>query len=70
MEDSRSAEWSVVFAAVTLKAWDPSGPGYTAQLSALVLGSVPAPAAMRGFCVTLTGSDRRPDLAHNLLLKK
>lgn len=70
MEDSRSSGRSVDFAAVTPNAWGPSGLGDAAQLSVLVLGSVPAPVAMRGFCVTLTGGDRRPDLAHNLLLKK
>lgn len=50
-------------------AWGPNVLGQIAQLSVLLLGSMPAPVAMRGFCVTHTGSDRRTDLARNLFLK-
>lgn len=50
-------------------AWGPNVLGQIAQLSVLLLGSMPAPVAMRGFCVTLTGGDRRTDLARNLFLK-
>lgn len=50
-------------------AWGPNVLGQIAQLSVLVLGSMPAPVAVRGFCVTLTGGDRRTDLARNLFLK-
>lgn len=50
-------------------AWGPNVLGQIAQLSVLVLGSMPAPVAVRGFCVTLTGGDRRTDLARNLFQK-
>lgn len=67
--DSMTAGWNFLFAAVTPSAWGPSGLGQITQLLVLVLGSMPAPVAMRGFCVTFTGGDRRADLAHNLFLK-
>lgn len=65
-----TAGWRFPFAAVTPNARDSSGLGQTAQHSLLVPGSMPAPVAVRGFCVTLAGGDRGTDLAHNLFLKK